>query len=67
MKKMEDLLMSQVQAKGKISIAETFEEYCRLHETLKEYCCPRLICKYWDVSYYVGRGYHDYFTKSLKK
>lgn len=59
--------MSQVQAKGKIAAAETYREYCEVHEEVKEYCCSKMICRYWDVSYYIERGYHDSFSRSLKK
>lgn len=70
MKKYEDLLMSEVQAKGKITLAQTYQEYCSVHEEIKNYCClrpSRPICKIWDVAYYVERGYHDSFSRSLKK
>lgn len=59
--------MSQVQAKGKITLAEAYQEYCEAHEQIKDYCCSRMICRYWDVAYYIERGYHDSFSRSLKK
>jgi hypothetical protein len=56
-----------VQAKGKILISDYYAEYCLIHENIKQYCCPRMLCKYWDVAYYVERGYQDSFSRSLKK
>jgi hypothetical protein len=59
--------MSQVQAKGKITILSLYPEYCGIHTELKAFCCPKLLCKYWDVTYYIERGYQDSFSRSLKK
>jgi hypothetical protein len=67
MKKLENLLISQLQAKGKIAVSALYSEYCALHDTLKPYCCPRQVCKFWDVAYYVERGYQESFTRLLKK
>ena len=61
--------MGQVQSRGKI-IGETssrFAEYCEAHEQLKDYCCPRLLCRFWDVSYNVKLGYQDSFSRALTK
>ena len=67
LKKIEDWFMSQVHAKGKVTTLSYYPEYCSLHEELKGYCCPKMLCKYWDVAYYIERGYHDSFTRSLKR
>lgn len=32
MKRMENLLMSQVQAKGRIAAADSYQEYCEVHD-----------------------------------
>ena len=67
MKKLENLLMSQVQAKGRVAVAEAYQDYCQVHEEVKDYCCPKLVCRFWDLAYYVERGYHDSFSRSLKR
>lgn len=45
--------MSQVQAKGKITALSLYPEYCSVHAELKAYCCSKLLCKFWDVTYYI--------------
>jgi hypothetical protein len=67
MKRLEDWFMNQVQAKGKVTALSHYPDYVKLHEELKSYCCPRMLCKFFDVAYYIERGYHDSFCRSLKK
>ena len=67
MKRLEEVFMSQVQAKGRVTSLALYADYCGIHESLKRYCCPRMLCRYWDVAYYIERGYHDSFSRSLKK
>ena len=62
---MESKLMNQmalgniINPDGKNKIGIMYTDYCELHNTyLKKYCCSgKPLCKYWDVSYYVERGY----------
>ena len=58
--------MNQVQTKGKITTLSYYPEYCQLHDQLKSYCCPKTLCKFFDVAYYIERGYHDSFCRQLK-
>ena len=56
-----------MQTKGRVTSLHFYPEYCKLHELVRAYCCPRMLCKYWDIAYYIERSYHDSFSRSLKK
>lgn len=75
MKGMENKLNSHISIGGFIShdqkskLGALFNSYCELHnEELKKFCCKngKNLCKYWDITYYVERGYQDNFIKIVK-
>lgn len=52
----------------KNKIGAIFHEYCNLHnQELMKICCQGStnLCKYWDVTYYVEKGFQEQFTKAL--
>ena len=46
-----------------------YREYCDLHnDIVGKFCCKggRGLCKYWDLAYFVERGFQDNFIKMVR-
>lgn len=74
MKGLESKLNSQIMVGNYIShdpknkIGAIYKEYCEIHNNeLMRICCQgsNNLCKYWDVTYYVEKGFQEQVTKAL--
>ena len=46
-----------------------YGEYCEIHnEVVQKFCCKggRGLCKYWDLAYFVERGFQDNFMRMMR-
>lgn len=53
----------------KTKLGSLFAEYCDIHNVeLKKFCCKtgKHLCKYWDITYFVEKGYQDNFMKMVR-